>query len=146
MNNGIRVSKNTHFLQKIMQSELYKKLKEIRNLPLIIAIVLLAICLLCFSGKSTSTKTENTHDELEVRLAETLSAIEGAGEVQCMIYRGESNGYDYWRNSSSAEIEGVIIVAEGAKDISVMLKLKEAATKALCVDAEKVQVYKKQTK
>jgi hypothetical protein len=65
----------------------------------------------------------------EIRLATTLSQIDGAGEVKTMITR---NGQ---------EISGVIVVAEGAENISVMLKLLDATATVMGVDKSIVEVY-----
>ena len=134
---------------RIRGSPIVARLQEIPNLPLILAIVILAICLLVYSGHSREAVSKNSGEsDLELRLSAVLSAIEGAGEVECMIYTGDESSKDvFWgAEDKGGEIMGVIIVAEGAKDIAVMLRLKDAAATALNVEPTKVQVYKKQQK
>ena len=67
----------------------------------------------------------------ELRLSNVLSSIDGAGDVSVMISKvGDS-------------IVGVIVIAEGAKEISVRLRLLDATSTALGVDKSVVNVYSK---
>ena len=68
-------------------------------------------------------------DDEERRLAAILGGIEGAGRVETMITRRDD------------EVVGVLVIAEGADDIKVMLKLLEATTTAMGVDKSIVDVY-----
>ena len=56
--------------------------------------------------------------------------MEGVGRVETMITRGEND-----------EIVGVIVIAEGAEDIGVRLRLLSAVTTAMGVDKQIVNVY-----
>ena len=69
-----------------------------------------------------------TYEE-EIRLATVLSNIDGVGEVKTMITRNGS------------EISGVLVIAEGAENISVMLKLLDATSTVMGVDKSIVEVY-----
>ena len=68
-------------------------------------------------------------DEEETRLSKVLSSIEGAGQVEVMIVREDG------------VVTGVLVVAEGAKDIGVMLKLLDATSTVMGVDKSVVEVY-----
>ena len=118
------------FVERIKSHPFAKKLAGIKNLKIMIVAVIIAIGLIIYSGVGDFQSSEVTYmDDEETRLATTLSQIEGVGEVKTMITR---NG---------DEISGVLVIAEGAENISVMLKLLDATSTAMGVDKSIVEVY-----
>lgn len=92
-------------------------------------IFIIAISLIIYSSVATSKQTEKTfQNEDELRLASILSSIDGAGEVETMI------------SKSSGEIVGVLVIADGASNPLVRLRLLQAASSALGVDSDVVSV------
>ncbi len=124
--------------EKIKSSPLLKKIKGIKNIRLIAAIFIIAVALLIYSSVATNNAvrdasgTESAYgmDQEESRLASVLEGLEGVGRVQTMITRGGDD-----------EIVGVIVIAEGAEDIGVRLRLLSAVTTAMGVDKQIVNVY-----
>lgn len=124
--------------EKIKGSPLLKKIKGIKNIRLIAAIFIIAVALLIYSSVATNNAvrdasgTESAYgmDQEESRLASVLEGLEGVGRVQTMITRGGDD-----------EIVGVIVIAEGAEDIGVRLRLLSAVTTAMGVDKQIVNVY-----
>lgn len=125
-------------LEKIKGSALLKKIKGIKNIRLIAAIFIIAVALLIYSSVATNNAvrdasgTESAYgmDQEESRLASVLEGLEGVGRVETMITRGGDD-----------EIVGVIVIAEGAEDIGVRLRLLSAVTTAMGVDKQIVNVY-----
>ncbi|HIS58410.1 MAG TPA: hypothetical protein IAC16_03760 [Candidatus Limadaptatus stercoravium] len=124
--------------EKIKGSALLKKIKGIKNIRLIAAIFIIAVALLIYSSVATNNAvrdasgTESAYgmDQEESRLASVLEGLEGVGRVETMITRGGDD-----------EIVGVIVIAEGAEDIGVRLRLLSAVTTAMGVDKQIVNVY-----
>jgi hypothetical protein len=126
--------------EKIKNNPTYKKIKGIKNIRLIGVVFIIALALIIYSsvissnalsdGSGGDTSVSDDMDSDEQRLASILSGIEGAGEVRTMIT--EKDGV----------IVGVLIVAEGAQNIPVMINLIEAASTALGVDRKIVSVYR----
>lgn len=124
--------------EKIKGSALLKKIKGIKNIRLIAAIFIIAVALLIYSSVATNNAvrdasgTESAYgmDQEESRLASVLEGLEGVGRVQTMITRGGDD-----------EIVGVIVIAEGAEDIGVRLRLLSAVITAMGVDKQIVNVY-----
>ena len=124
--------------EKIKGSALLKKIKGIKNIRLIAAIFIIAVALLIYSSVATNnavrdasgTESGSSMDSEESRLASVLEGLEGVGRVETMITRGEND-----------EIVGVIVIAEGAEDIGVRLRLLSAVTTAMGVDKQIVNVY-----
>lgn len=100
-----------------------ERLKGVRHLELLLAILAIAACVL-LSGRFSSGATP-----LEGRMAETLSRVEGAGRVS-VVLRCDENG----------TAQGAVIVAEGARDLRVMLSLQRAAQSLLGVEAARIEV------
>lgn len=72
----------------------------------------------------------------ESRLAQVLSAMEGAGRVEVAIY--------YEGSAEEAVPCGAVIVADGAGDVGVQLRLTRAVTTLLGMDASRVEVFQRE--
>ena len=124
--------------EKIKGSALLKKIKGIKNIRLIAAIFIIAVALLIYSSVATDnavrdtsgTESGSSMDSEESRLASVLEGLEGVGRVQTMITRGGDD-----------EIVGVIVIAEGAEDIGVRLRLLSPVTTAMRVGKQILNVY-----
>ena len=125
--------------EKLKNSKIISKLRGIKNIQIVVALIIIAVALIIYSNVISNTKTTSKSESLaasvmtdeELRLSNVLSSIDGAGDVSVMISKvGDS-------------IVGVIVIAEGAKDISVRLRLLDATSTALGVDKSVVNVYSK---
>lgn len=124
-------------LSKVRNSAIVKKIKGIKNIRIIAAIFIIAVALLIYSSvatgnaaRSASSDEQSTEmDEDESRLASILEGLEGVGRVETMITREDDT------------IVGILVIAEGAEDIAVRLRLLSAVTTAMGVDKQIVNVY-----
>lgn len=122
--------RKTGIVERLKNQPILKKLLAIKNLKIMVIAIIIALGLIIYSDVSTNESgVVSNMDQEEIRLASTLSQIEGVGEVQTMITR---NGDD---------ILGVLVIAEGAENISVMLKLLDATATVMGVDKSIVEVY-----
>ncbi|MBQ9276631.1 MAG: hypothetical protein IJ226_03460 [Clostridia bacterium] len=125
--------------EKIRESKIVAKLKGIKNIQIIVAILIIAVALIIYSNVIGKTGTKEIQSassvmtEEETRLSAVLSQIDGAGAVSAMITKHND------------ETVGVIVICEGAKDISVRLRVLDATATALGVDKSIVSVYSKST-
>ena len=101
-------------------------------------------------GKEARSSASSGATELETRLETVLSSIEGAGRVNVMIAMTDPGRSAEGAFSSSAErsasrnasnVSGVIVVAQGASDIGVMLRLQTAVATLLRLDPGCVSVF-----
>ena len=99
------------------------KLRGVRHLELLLALFVLAACIL-MSGRFSSGETP-----LEARMADALSRVDGAGHVSVVLRCGEDG-----------EALGAVIVAEGARDLRVMLSLQRAAQSLLGIETARIEV------
>lgn len=124
-------------LSKVRNSGIVKKIKGIKNIRIIATIFIIAVALLIYSSvatgnaaRSASSDEQSTEmDEDENRLASILEGLEGVGRVETMITREDDT------------IVGILVIAEGAEDIAVRLRLLSAVTTAMGVDKQIVNVY-----
>ena len=96
-----------------------------------LAAALLLVVALCLAmGASEKRDTTQTADE--ARLSRVLSLMSGAGTVDVAVY------YD------DAIPCGAVIVADGAGDAAVRIRLTGAVTTLLGLDASRVAVYERE--
>ncbi|MDR3216485.1 MAG: hypothetical protein LBT55_03610 [Clostridiaceae bacterium] len=126
---------------KTKLSALVKKIKGIKNIELIVSLVVIAVALLIYAGiKSAPAKDTAEPDSVntaasemtveETRLAAVLSRIEGVGKVTVMISK-----------SDDGKPISAVVVAEGAKNPGIKLKLLEAVETALSLPGSAVEIY-----
>lgn len=84
-----------------------------------------ALCLLLGTQGSTDSTGEG-------RIRQVLSAIDGAGAVDVAVYYEDSIPC------------GAVVVADGAGDVAVQLRLISAVTKLLGIDQGRVAVYERE--
>lgn len=85
------------------------------------------------SGQSGSGMTDQ-----EQRVAAVLSAIEGVGQVRVVVYADEvSDSF----GKTSAQPRGAVVVAQGADDLAVRLRLTAAARALLQLPANAIEIF-----
>ena len=103
----------------------FEKIKGIKNIKIIVLIFIIAIALIIYSNVATTKQSAQTfQNDEETRLSSILSSVEGAGEVETMITKSS----------------GQVVIADGANNPLVRLRLLQAASSALGVDSEIVSV------
>lgn len=74
----------------------------------------------------------------EARLEQVLSSMEGAGTVEVILY------YETAADGQTATVpSGAVLVADGAADIAVRLRLTRAVTTLMGLDAGRVEVFER---
>lgn len=73
----------------------------------------------------------------ERRLAQTLSCVQGAGKVRVTLYYAEENGL---LAAAPKRVAGALVVAAGAGNASVRLRLTEAVETLLSLPPGSVMV------
>ena len=131
---------------KIQPAEIWAKIKEIKHFKIIIALLIAAIVCLIYGsyagktnlfGKTDTVEKETAttgstinYTEEEIKLANTLSEIEGIGMTKVYIT------YD-----NDKKVQGVIILAENGNDPVTEWKIRHAVMTALQTDYHNIDVY-----
>lgn len=116
-------------VERLKEQPVFKKVLGVKNISIIVVTIIIALALLIYSSVDKEDSSVNDMDDEEMRLSAVLSEIEGAGKVTTMIVREDG------------KVKGVLVIAEGAEDISVMLKLLNATSTVMGVDRSVVEVY-----
>ena len=125
MNNIISQSN----LSKLKMKWKRLRLKEI-VLFSILAILLLFAAWKVFGDESTPTSVA-AKTGTEQKLVSILECIDGVGEVDVMVTETEDGE------------KSAVIVCQGAKDIQVLIDVREAAATALGANQKNIKVYLK---
>ena len=101
---------------------------------LLIGILLIVVATPTKTTAKTTTETSNG-TELEERLERLLENMSNVGQVQVMI-----------TTQKSGEAEGLVVLADGAKDQVVIQKITEVVQALFQVDAHKIKVIERNLK
>lgn len=114
----------------LSNSKLFQKLKSIKHIEIIIAVIFAVIVLLIYlSSVNPVKKTQSSAStNLEMRLESILSDIEGAGNVSVLI------------NNTDNQIDGVIIVASGADNVFVKMNILKAVETVLKIPTAQIEI------
>lgn len=114
---------------------------------MLLAVLLVAGSVLWPQPQAQTALTQTHASEMEARLGEVLSEMTGAGRVEVVIqYERTEPAQGGWLASQEQMAEAappaaVIVVAEGAGDVAVRLRLARAVQTLLRLDADAVEVF-----
>ncbi len=105
---------------------------KIRNLAMFFAVgTLLAVLMFQVFSKEEKSVSNVGNTELETELCMLLQEMDGVGEVNVMIYENENN------------VEGVVIICDGANNLQVNMNIREAVAAALGTNEKSIKIYLK---
>ena len=87
------------------------------------------------------SETVDTQTRAEKRIAEVLSAITGAGEVEVALFYAQENKEMLGASQSISGPTGAVVVAQGAADLQVRLQLIRAVRTLLGLPENAVDVF-----
>ena len=103
---------------------------------LLVGILLVVVAMPTTNSKETSrsiyTPTDQNTTEMEKRLENMLSYMQGVGEVHVMITYQDRE-----------QVEGIVIVAKGGGDAVVIRNITEVVQALFDVDSHKIKVIEK---
>ena len=128
-----------------MLKKLMERLKRIQHVEWIILLIVLGAMLTLGLG-GLEGKSPSSASDTEKRVAQVLSAIEGAGKVEVAIYYNtQEEEQDAWgAKTVKAYPVGVVIVAEGAGSMYVRLELLRAVQVMLGLSPDSVEIFQMQ--
>ena len=123
---------------KLAGSKVIAKLKSIKNVEIVIAVILALVAAIAYFAVTALTAKGDEAvetaivqmNESEARLAEMISEISGVGRSRVLITNGEN-----------AEVIGVVVVAEGAEDMSNRVKMIRCVEKATGATVDKIEIF-----
>ena len=125
--------------------EIWEKLRAVRGIEWLLGIGALALLALTLMGQSTPARTNSS---LEERLCAVLSKVQGAGNVDVIIYTAQdtavtAGAFGESTQRTSERPSGVVVVADGAGDLQVRIELAQAVKTLLSLPASAVEVLQR---
>jgi len=123
-------------------------LKEKKNkyIVWILLGVLVLVMALPMKNDTKSTLLSETETiepkEVEERLKRVLSVMEGVGDVEVMVTTKNTESSLFSEERNLGEVQGVVIVAQGADEPTVNAKILEAVKALFGIDAHKISIIK----
>jgi hypothetical protein len=97
----------------------------------LLALIVLIAVWFVFRGDDNVGGVNANESEAERSISVMLSQIEGVGDAEVTIYETEDG------------VQSVVVVCEGAKDLQVIINVREAVAAALGTQEKAVKVYLK---
>ena len=129
MNKADKTDKETPAFGRAVQGYLRGKWKDFLLIGVLAVLLLFAISRVFDGKKAESAPVSMT--ETEEKISRLLQEIEGVGDAEVIVCETE-NGE-----------KSVVIVCEGAKNIRVVLNVREAVATALGTEQSSVKIYQK---
>ena len=107
-----------------------KKWKDVLIVGILAIVLIVAIWRIFYTDKKESASTSSC-SENEQKISEILAQMEGVGEAEVMICETEEG------------VQSVVVVCEGAKNLQVIINVREAVAAALGTHEKSVKVYLK---
>ena len=126
-------------------------LKEKGSKYIVFALVGLLILVMCIPTRTDSSILEEENQqvqtgELEVRLEQVLSAMEGVGDVKVMITMETETESMFGSETKGQKVCGVVIVAQGAGNATVNTRISDAVKALFSIDVHKISIVKMRSK
>ena len=101
---------------------------------ILIGLLILVMCIPTGTNKSQLLQIDETGNggELESRLEQVLSSMEGVGSVKVMITT----------ETKTEKVCGVVVVAEGAGNAVINARISEAVKALFSIDVHKISIVK----
>lgn len=107
-------------------------------------LLILVMCIPTGTSTGTLTQEEETvsNVELEERLAQVLSAMEGVGKVEVMITTEGDTSSVFGTQTDGQKVSGVVVVAEGAGNATINARISDAVKALFSIDVHKISIVK----
>ena len=112
------------------EKRMNKKKKEILILGVVALFLIVAVWQVFFK-EPTQEASISILSENERKISRILKEIEGVGEASVMICETEEG------------VQSVVVVCEGAKNLRVVMDVREAVAAALGTEEKSIKVYSK---
>ena len=97
-------------------------------------------------NKTSLLEEEETNSaaksELETKLEDLLSKVEGVGKVQVLLMTGQEKDPMVFDTGEGTKVTGVLIAAEGADDSVTVSNIQQAVMALFQIEAHKIKVMK----
>ena len=125
------------------------KCKKIKGFEIICALVIAAVAVCIYfsvnamTGDAKTDKKQSASEQTGLigEVQDILSKIDGVGECQVLITYKSSGEDKPVISNSTDNIQGVVVVAEGASDVLARIKITNALCTLLKIEANNIQIF-----
>ena len=122
-----------------MDKRIIGYLKGKKELTLFFIALAIGLILIVLGSKDKDVPTASSSD-LESRIAEACSGVEGVGECSVYVYYSDTDS-----RSGTDSVESIIVICEGADSAEVRLKLTKMLSAFFGIGTNRVQIEKMKT-
>lgn len=119
-----------------MNKRFLKYIKEKRELVKVISVLALGVVLI-FLGTRMQKAEPVSEGDVEQRISDACSKIEGVGECAVYVYYSPGGERD-----STDTVESVIVICEGADSVDVRLRLTRMLSSFFGIGSNRVKIEK----
>ncbi len=134
-------------------ASLFEKIRSVKHIEIVIAVIAVAVMLLIYFGSSCNSTQisgiQSGNDEYDYctevveELERKLSEIDGVGDATVLVSWSGPTTDD---GKTFPKPEGVIIICDGGNNLSVKLKLISSVSSYFGIDENKINVLAKGNK
>ena len=117
----------SNFLSKLRVG----KIKELLLLSLLAVVLIFSAWNIFHTEEEETVAGYNAMSESEIKVMRILQAIDGVGDASVVVCE------------SDATVKSVVIVCEGARNLRVVMDVREAVASALDTEENSVKIYLK---
>lgn len=136
-----------------------EKLKNIKHIEIYITLIFAIILLLIFfsstgskktskssyasSNKTTQTTITNYVDDMETKLEQILSQIQGASNVSVMLTMDMANTEvedNVVKATNFPDVKGIVIVAKGVENTAVKMNILKAVQAVIDISSGRIEI------
>ena len=122
-------------------------LKEKGSKYIVFILLGLLILVMCIPTTAKSANLMQEEDnvssrDLEIRLEEVLSAMDGVGKVKVMIMTEGNKESVFGTQMNGEKVCGVVVVAEGAGSAIINTRISDAVKALFSIDVHKISIVK----
>ncbi len=129
--------------------KIVEKCKKIKGFEIICALVIAAVAVCIYfsvnamTGDAKTDKKQSASEQTGLigEVQDILSKIDGVGECQVLITYKPSGEDKPVISNSTDNIQGVVVVAEGASDVLARIKITNALCTLLKIEANNIQIF-----
>ena len=117
----------SNFLSKLKSG----KIKEVLLLALIAVVLIYSAWNIFHAETEEASASYDAMSESEIKVMRILQAIDGVGDASVVVCEADT------------KVKSVVIVCEGAKNLRVVMDVREAVASALDTEENSVKIYLK---
>lgn len=104
----------------------WERLRGVRHIEWVMLCIACAAVLIVMGG---AQEASGSSTQLEKRMERVLESVEGAGRVRVMV-----------NESPQGTVQGVLVVAQGADNLRVVMELERAVCALMDIDSSQIEV------